>query len=350
MRTDSIRLVNGGIDDETFSIIDGIMCRKLAERGMVQGGIPIRLSWMDPAFACTYEIADSTEGMVVLAGNRSGFLSGVGRILLDGSFTQTGFKPGPFRGMFTNRHELLGTYFATHFGNYYVTAPMDELRRLLEDLALYGQNYLPVWFDMHHYTGADDPNAVAFARRVSAMLTLARRVGMKIDIGGLSNEAFSTTPDPLKAQWHAQNGYKHGLSHYHVEICPHAPGGMEWILQNRRDMLELFRDLHPDFMSFSIYDQGGCTCEKCAPYGAKTYLDLTMQLHELVKEYWPDTKLMLSAWLLGEPVDGEWEYWYDELSKPKYKDIEYIKGLSTAFYQIHPRVLKGEMLGDKKFL
>jgi len=47
--------------------------------------------------------------------------------------------------------------FATHFHNFYHDAPVEEVQRYVEELALWGRNVLVARFDMHHDTGIDVP-------------------------------------------------------------------------------------------------------------------------------------------------------------------------------------------------
>ena len=50
----------------------------------------------------------------------------------------------------------------------------------MEDLGLWGYNALTVWYDMHHFDGADDPKAVAFRDRLHAICAAARRIGLDV--------------------------------------------------------------------------------------------------------------------------------------------------------------------------
>ena len=123
----------------------------------------------------------------------------------------------------------------------------------------------------------------------------------------ISNEGFASSPVDLRAEWKVQNGYHaEPDSHYHVEICPSKKGGIEEILRERREMLEYFSDLRIDYIAYWPYDQGGCTCEKCAPWGANGFLKLYPHFKALVGEMMPKTKIILSAWYFDRFTSGEW--------------------------------------------
>ena len=67
-------------------------------------------------------------------------------------------------------------YFASHFHNFYHDAPVEAVERYVGELALWGINALMVWYDMHHFTGIDDPAA-------QAMTDLAERGSLGVGNG-----------------------------------------------------------------------------------------------------------------------------------------------------------------------
>jgi hypothetical protein len=117
---------------------------------------------------------------------------------------------------------------------------------------------------------------------------------------------------------------KEPCAHYHNEICPSKPGGIEKILADRREMLECFKDLRIDYVVYWPYDQGGCTCMDCQPWGSNGFLKLFPHFKALVKEILPNTKVVVSTWYFDKFVDGEWDGFYEHLSDEMFDDIEYI--------------------------
>ena len=94
---------------------------------------------------------------------------GIARCIRNAALCRAGFvgrefPEKPFRGM----------YFATHFHNFYNDAPMEEIHKIMEDLALWGQNVLCVWYDFHHYASIDDPASVEMITRLKDVLCYAR--------------------------------------------------------------------------------------------------------------------------------------------------------------------------------
>jgi hypothetical protein len=88
-----------------------------------------------------FEITDGPEGTVAVRGNdERGVLFGVGKLLRASRFDQGGFTPGTWRGRSVPTCPVRGIYLATHFANFYETAPAEEVQEYVEDLALWGIN------------------------------------------------------------------------------------------------------------------------------------------------------------------------------------------------------------------
>lgn len=280
-----------------------------------------------------------TETGYILRGTDAPHLWNAAGILLRSIPTGGDFRPAPRCGIHKTDKELCGMYFATHFHNFYHSAPLPEIFEYIEDLALWGLEALAVWFDMHHYTGMDDPEAVTMAARLKAILNHAKSLGLKRMMTTLSNEGFSTTPEAMKATNEVQNGYylkPDGF--YHTEVCPNSDGGLELILENRARMLDVFEEIQPDYFTVWPYDQGGCTCEKCAPWGCNGFLKTAKAEAELIKKRIPNTKIILSTWYFGEFYRGtaEWDGFYDALHRGELDFADMIMADFPAVYPQYP--------------
>jgi len=254
-----------------------------------------------------YVYSTKENGASIDASCLSGLWAGVGHFLFNSQIKEGELLPSKEYYKSIPQKKIRGLYFASHFHNFYHDAPINEIRRYVKELALWGINALCVWFDMHHYNGIDDPKASEMVSRLRMILEAAQVCGMKASIGVLSNEGFATTPDDLKADWRAgQNGYiREPVGHYHVEICPNVPGGMELILQNREDMCRAFEGIDFEYIWIWPYDQGGCTCEKCSPWGANGFLKVTPPVAEMCRKYFPNSKIILSLWDFDAFIEGE---------------------------------------------
>ncbi len=274
-----------------------------------------------------FSIQESGGGVRLIGNDERGLIYAVGKYLRDPQWRGTSVPEKPFRTI----------YFASHFHNVYHDAPVEFIERYVEELALWGCNVLSVWFDMHHYTGMDDPAAKAMVARLRAILLTAQNVGISPMIGGTANEAFASSPKELRSDFSfGNNGYKSDIGAYGVEICPNKPGGLDLILEYRRQMLEAFRGIQVGFFSLWPYDQGGCTCADCAPWGSNGYLRASEAVAKLAKQYFPATKITLSTWYFDKNISGEWEGIDKRFARNKPDWVDYIMADNFGSFPEYP--------------
>ncbi|KAB2645464.1 MAG: hypothetical protein DVB33_10830, partial [Verrucomicrobia bacterium] len=148
-----------------------------------------------------YRIEDRRGGGVRIVGNdERGLLYGVGKFLRTSRYDQGGFTAGDWRGISVPQKPIRGIYFATHFNNFYHDAPVEEVQRYVEDLALWGFNVIAVWYDMRYAgNGYDDPAAVTFRARLHAIGESAKRLGLDVALIMMANESYQNSPAALRA-------------------------------------------------------------------------------------------------------------------------------------------------------
>ncbi len=255
--------------------------------------------------------------ITIKGGSVRALFYGLGKFLRDNDFRGSDAPQKPERGI----------YFATHFGNFYDRAPEKELRDYIADLALWGCNEVCVWFDMHHFNGIQDPAAQQKIAQLRKIFAAARDCGLHGDLLGLANEGYADSPANLRADWRGgQNNYRYDLNgHYHVELCPSAPGGSDLILRWREEVFSAFAGCGIDRVSIFPYDQGGCSCKQCAPYGANGYWKIIPGYAKLAKHYFPNCKVCLGTWRFDAFTDGEWQDLFRrDAELKKYVDILHI--------------------------
>lgn len=263
------------------------------------------------------ELEGRIEDRVISAGSYSELLNTLGRFIRN---------PEIKNGTFKSKKEICAMYFASHNNNYYVCAPLEEICEHIDDIALWGTNMIRVWFDMYFFEDMEDGKE--HAEKLKSILRYAKSIGLKIMMTTLSNEAFRHSPEELRADWTCgHDGYIYPLNdHYHVEICPNKPGGLEKIIEYRRQWLEVFSDLELDYMSMGPYDEGGCSCSKCAPWGGNGYIKTVEALIPVVKEYMPNTEIILSLWQFGTftGTDVEFEMMNKVMDEGRLKECKYL--------------------------
>ncbi|MHB9032168.1 MAG: hypothetical protein ACYC6L_03865 [Anaerolineae bacterium] len=272
-------------------------------------GLPRIILALDSTLGAeSYALRSEGGGITVAGGTALGLVYGIGRLLREASFAPGAFTPGAWRGASSPAMPLRGIYFATHFHNWYHEAPVEEIERYIEELALWGYNTVIVWFDQHHFNGLADPAAQAMLVRLKALLGAVKRIGMRTALISLANEGYANSPAELRADWtDGHSGYHHPpLDHYHVELCPSQPGAQELILREFEEKLRAFQEIGLDYICLWPYDQGGCTCPECAPWGPNGFLRLAEPEARLFKRIYPGGKLILSTWYLDHYTGGEW--------------------------------------------
>ena len=258
---------------------------KLCVRLSIKAGIPEE----------GYRISRSQGPSVKIeASSAAGLLYGLGAWLHAAEISAEGITPGKCDGESVPQKKLRGMYFATHYQNFYHVAPLAEVKKYMEDLAIWGCNSICVWLDLHHYSGMDDPAAIEMVGRLSQIARYGKALGMSVCLATNANEGFSTTPEKVRAV----PPVKTGLGMNPTDICPSAPGGTELILKNRRECFQAFINagLVPDYYWIFPYDEGGCDCDACRQWGTNGFVRITRDITAMVKEMLPGTKSILSTW------------------------------------------------------
>ena len=248
-----------------------------------------------------YSIEKNKNILIIRGGTASAVMFGAGRLI----------REPDFRGKSSPDKSFRGIYFATHFGNWYDNAPESEIDLYLEDLVIWGCNCIKIWFDRHQFRNIMSPAAQKKLKNLRAILKKSASLGMKTFLTSLANEAYADSPAELRADWVGmKNGYKRAnlSGHYHVELCPSRPGSIDLLLHWHEEMFDAFSGIPIHYYGISCYDQGGCTCADCAPYGANGYWKIIPRLSDLIRSKSPETKIVVNTWRFNVFTSGEWEF------------------------------------------
>jgi hypothetical protein len=307
-----------GLPSDLAEYFTGLLMRKISARTEVtfstlsEDSLSIQLR-LDPAIPEDgFRISDGAAGEIRIEGaNRRGLIYAIGKFLRTAVFEDDsgkGIHPGAWRGLSIPVKPVRGMYFATHFHNFYHRAPVEEVEKYVEDLALWGYNAVTVWFDMHHFRSIQDPEAQELISRLHAVLNAAYNIGLKPGLLVLGNEAYADSPEDLRAEWRGgQNGYFSDLPMYRLELCPNKPAAYDLLLHWRREVFEAFADIPMEFVWIWPYDQGGCGCADCAPWGGNGFLKIARPVAQMARHYFPNAKLVLSTWYFDCYTAGEFE-------------------------------------------
>ncbi len=79
---------------------------------------------------------------------------------------------------------------------------------------------------------------------------------------------------------------------------------MEYILEVLGAEFDWAADLSPRYVWIWPYDQGGCGCPQCRPWGSNGFLKAAERVAALARRKLPGTEIILSTWFFNE---GEWQ-------------------------------------------
>ena len=249
-----------------------------------------------------YRILVDGDHVSVYANTQVGFQSAVGYLLRhqqDGVDNRNVPMASEFRAV----------YFAAHFFNYYHEAPVGEICEYLESLALWGQNALCVWFDMHHFFSIADSDAQMMIERIRRMFAKAKELGMKTALLHLANEYYKGAPHEILAENTTEGGRYTATpcGFFGTELCPSKQEGEDRLLSSFDELLSCFDDIGLDYVMLWPYDQGGCTCEDCYPWGGNGFFKLSKKKAAIAKRRFPDIGIIFSCWRFDAFACGEWD-------------------------------------------
>ncbi len=253
---------------------------------------------------------DSVGAAVRISGGSArGLLYGVGKFLRTSGYSGT-FQPSPWRGTSAPQGSLRGMYFASHFHNWYHEASEEEITRYVEDIALWGVNTICVCFPFIDLQDWDDPQAETAAALMCKYARITKDLGLWFGTMA-GNTLFKNIPPHLRAVPLPDPTHRRGNSGH--PVCPSNAEGHAFIRENLRPLFERLADIGLDYLIHWPYDEGGCACENCAPWGSNGFLKLSQDLTRLGRETFPDLKTILSTWMFDTPPEGEWQGLTEEL-------------------------------------
>ncbi len=300
-----------------------VVAKRLEARGLRAGenGLTLKLTLDSNAHHDSWRIVGKPNRIEIIADSLINVFAGCGDFLRDSCFEDGGIIPSLRRGLTVPDCEYRMPYWAHHYRNFYESAPLEKIQEYLEDTALMGSNVLTIcaWgFDPKSFDG---PDAVAFYSRVCDILRLADRLGMGKALTCCTNLGFYDVPDECRAAPVYDPLGKHGQQGN--RICISNPVGVKYLDKMYRFMFGFYRDMgvNIDYVQTFPYDEGGCGCEKCMPWGGNGYIRASKHLLNVFREYFPGSKAICATWTFDTPPIGEWDGLAASLENEKWCDI-----------------------------
>ena len=279
----------------------------------------------------SYIITEQDGAWKITGSDVAGLYYGIGKFLHTAKWSEEDFVPMPPQGVVTPDCDFRATYFSVHFWNWYHTAPTEELEKYLEEIMLWGYNTIVCIVPLVCFDSCDEPAFFEAVNKVRSIFTLAKKVKMKVGLSINPNQGLKTTPHEFDAD---PSCYDNRCNMAGRNICPTIPGAMEYMKYLWVMILKRFTDIGLDYVISWPYDEGGCGCEKCRPWGSNGFAELSRELSKEVKRFYPDSKFIYSTWFFDQPVDeGEFEGLYKRLNDEDMQYIDYLMSDAGKGYQ-----------------
>ena len=306
-------------------------------------GICISLTVDKTLPAESYRITNKTNAWQITAGDELGLYYGIGKLLHSAKWTKADFTPIATNGVVTPACSFRTMYYSIHFHNWYHEASTEELIRYTEEILLYGYNTLLCIFPVVNMENFHDETFLMFREKTRTVFKIAKELGMKTALSINSNQGLKTTPDSLLAD---PACYEGRTGNNGKNVCPSTPEGLAYLKELWINTLAQYTDIGIDYVLSWPYDEGGCGCEKCRPWGGNGFLNVSDALHTEMLRFYPNAKFMLSTWYFDEiytgpkPI-GEYAGLYRRLKT----DMSYVDYLMVDSHNFYPRYpLEHELL------
>lgn len=308
---DSLRLVLPPKADAVTQNTARIFARQVTQRCgakvITEGGGALRVTLaIEPGLGTEgFRIAADSDGSIRIVGNDArGLLYGVGKFLRSSRYDQGGFTPGSWRGTSVPEGSVRCLDATAHFMNFYEAAPIPELQAYIEDVALWGANEVSTGFPTWDFKGFDDPGARRSLEHLRALLRAAKATGLQVGLGICPNQGFTGAPAETRAQSFPDGMGRRGF--FGVNCCPSKPAGHEYLLSLYGRLFDEFKDVGLDGFCVWPYDEGGCGCADCWPWGSRGFPTLSRDVVHAARARFPAVKCILSTWCYDTPPAGEW--------------------------------------------
>ncbi|MBQ7485202.1 MAG: hypothetical protein IJT78_01095 [Oscillospiraceae bacterium] len=297
------------IEENGYGKQAALLRRCVAQRiGQTDSGAQMRLSLRvdgQLGAAESYAVTCADGAWTITGADPLGLCYGIGKFLHTAQWNDRDFTPHPPAGIITPAHSFRAVYASIHFHNWYHQASAEELQAYLEELLLWGYNTVVTIIPVVCLHSFEEPMFYELIDKSRSLCRLAREFGMQVGLIVNPNQGLLSAPESIGADLSL---FEHRGGSSGMNICPHKEGAMEYLTSLWIAQLEQFKDIGLDYVISWPYDEGGCGCEQCRPWGSNGFCDLSTAFFKEVERLYPAAKKILSAWYFDHPVnEGEYE-------------------------------------------
>lgn len=283
----------------------------------------------------SYEILPVLGGYQIVGADSLGLYYGIGKLLHSAKWSDADFVPNPPKGVVTPACSFRATYFAIHFYNWYQQAPTEELETYVEEMLLWGYSTIIAVIPTVNMSTLEDDLYYKAIDKLKRVFSLTKKLGMKVGLISTVNQGLKTAPDSVLASFELWPSPSR-----HRFVCPSKPEGMAYLKNIWKNILEKFLDIGLDYYIAWPYDEGGCSCPDCRPWGAKGYANTCIEINKLAKSIYPNIQMIVSTWLFDTEfygAEGEYEGFYQRLKTDlDWADYIMVDGHGEKPYPAYP--------------
>lgn len=281
----------------------------------------------------SYHITSEADGWKITGSDEAGLYYGIGKFLHTAKWCAEEFLPNPPKNSMTPACSFRAMYFAVHLFNWYANAPAEELGKYLEELLLWGYNAIVLIIPVIDISSFDDKLYHDAVSKSRSIFQLAKNLGMKVGIIICPNQGLKSSPSEYDAD-PSFDPLGNVRGNAGRNVCPAKPGALEYLKNIWITMFKQYTDIGLDYIVTWPYDEGGCGCEDCRPWGANAYCNLAIALREEAIQFYPDAKFIVSAWIFDKPDDqGEYAGLYKRLQG----DLDWVDYIMVDAHADFPR-------------
>lgn len=327
-----LNLCGSGVEQHV-ELLKKHISRRIPTESAVDG-MQITLT-VDPLIGAPESYRIEGEGSVwkIVGSDSAGLYYGIGKFLHTARWTEADFAPRATGRVVTPACSFRAIYFAAHLYNWYVSAPVEEISDYVEELMLWGYNALFVIVPVIGVQSAKDPLFPAGARLAQTLFAHAKRLSMCVGLFIPCNQGFEGAPHEFDADpsFDPIGNVRGNLGR---NLCPAKPGVVEYLKERWNETFALFFETGIDYIVTWPYDEGGCGCAACRPWGAKGYPDMILRMRKEALKYFPKVRFIVSTWTFDRPDDqGEYEGLYRRLST----DLSFVDAIMVDAHGDYPR-------------
>lgn len=317
---------------ESQRFIGGMLQERIQERVSPAGNAgTLKVSYLiDPAIEGEKAIVKVGKGTAeISAGRTRGLIFGTGVLLREINYGPESFSLKPGEYVFAPANSYRACYMARHFNTWYQWASAEEMLRYIDDMFLWGINTLNTQVAMAtvNYSYSTQEERDMFDKTTEAIFRRVKECDMDFRTGGGGNTYHNFPPEFAATPLNPKRGDDTW------NVCPSKPGALDFLLEKRREKLETFKAKGYDFTAFGYfpYDEGGCQCEECAPWGGNGYVKTIEAMRRLNEEYYPGATHSVSTWFFD---DKDYESFFKYLETQDW--IKYIEIDSHTDFPRYP--------------